>query len=77
MENSQRHTLLCREGARGHLFHFFSPHYFQRLSRYSLAPCTLLLAPFETEQAQLAKVELLKPAFLTVKVRKNKGMGKT
>ena len=26
---------------------------------YSLAPCTLLLAPFETEQAELAKVELL------------------
>jgi hypothetical protein len=25
---------------------------------YSLAPCTLLLAPFETEQAKLAKVEL-------------------
>ena len=26
---------------------------------YSLAPCPLLLAPFETEQAQFAKVELI------------------
>jgi hypothetical protein len=27
---------------------------------YSLAPCPLLLAPYETEQAELAKVEYLK-----------------
>jgi len=27
---------------------------------YSLAPCPLLLAPFETEQAELAKGELIK-----------------
>ena len=26
---------------------------------YSLAPCLLLLAPYETEQAELAKVELI------------------
>jgi len=32
------------------------PSVFLRLSFYSLAPCSLLLAPYETEQVELAKV---------------------
>ena len=34
----------------------FTP-FFLRLSNYSLAPCSLFLAPNETEQAELANVE--------------------
>ena len=47
--------LLCR---------FIPP--FSTFIIYSLAPCSLLLAPYETEQAGLAKVELFYniPAFL-------------
>ena len=40
--------LLCR---------FIPP--FSTFIIYSLAPCSLLLAPYETEQAGLAKVELV------------------
>ena len=40
--------------------------FFLRLSNYSLAPCSLPLAPYETEQAELAKVELIKMIFVVI-----------
>ena len=37
--------------------------FFLRLSNYSLAPCSLPLAPNETEQAELAKLSNLRKSF--------------